>query len=132
MDLRKTGRIGKVVGKAGPFPLVLTSKQRTALHIRSRLGMNREPFARMAATSVRTLASIESGKNPSPPIGRKLKEIQRVTDALLEVMEGQPIGEWLQTPNEAFGGMKPLEVVERGESDRLWQMIYRLRSGTPS
>jgi hypothetical protein len=34
-------------------------------------------------------------------------------------------------PNEAFGGLKPLEVIERGEIDRIWQMIHLLRSGTP-
>ncbi|MFO0865772.1 MAG: antitoxin Xre/MbcA/ParS toxin-binding domain-containing protein [Gemmataceae bacterium] len=40
------------------------------------------------------------------------------------------MGSWLQTPNETFDGLKPLEVIDRGESDRLWQMIYFLRSGT--
>jgi hypothetical protein len=31
-----------------------------------------------------------------------------------------------------FAGLKPLEVLERGEIDRLWEMYYRLRSGMPS
>jgi hypothetical protein len=39
---------------------------------------------------------------------------------------------WLETPNEAFDGSTPLQVIERGESDRLWRMIYFLRSGEPS
>jgi hypothetical protein len=33
--------------------------------------------------------------------------------------------------NHAFGGLKPLEVIERGEIDRLWNMVYELRSGMP-
>jgi hypothetical protein len=60
-----------------------------------------------------------------------LKEITRISDALAEVMDKGIIGKWLQTPNEAFDGLKPLEVIERGEIDRIWQMIYFLRSGTP-
>ena len=31
----------------------------------------------------------------------------------------------------AFAGLKPVEVIERGESDRLWEMVYYLRSGVP-
>jgi hypothetical protein len=41
-------------------------------------------------------------------------------------------GHWLDTPNDGFGGLKPLEVIERGEIDRLWNMIYYLESGVPS
>jgi len=42
------------------------------------------------------------------------------------------LGKWLETPNSAFGGLRPLEVIERGESDTIWQMIYFLRSGDAS
>jgi hypothetical protein len=36
---------------------------------------------------------------------------------------------WFATPNDAFGGLKPLEVIERGERTRLWDMVYRLQAG---
>jgi hypothetical protein len=29
-------------------------------------------------------------------------------------------------------GLKPLEVIERGEIDRLWNMIFHLESGVTS
>lgn len=41
------------------------------------------------------------------------------------------IGKWMTTPNEAFDGLKPVEVIERGEVDRMWQMLFLLRSGVP-
>jgi hypothetical protein len=41
------------------------------------------------------------------------------------------LGAWFVTPNEAFGELKPIEMVERGEIDRLWDMVFRLRSGMP-
>jgi hypothetical protein len=46
-------------------------------------------------------------------------------------MQREFIAEWLQAPNDAFGGLKPIEVVERGEIDRIWRMIYVLESGQP-
>ena len=46
-------------------------------------------------------------------------------------MEPKAIGPWLLQPNPAFDGSTPLQVIERGESDRLWRMIYELESGQP-
>jgi len=34
-------------------------------------------------------------------------------------------------PNRAFGDLTPLEVIERGQIDRLWRMIFFLESGVP-
>jgi Protein of unknown function (DUF2384) len=47
-------------------------------------------------------------------------------------MKPEFIAEWLSTPNEEFDGLKPLEVIERGEMDRLWDMIFYLESGIAS
>lgn len=58
-------------------------------------------------------------------------ELQRLCDGLSEVIDPACLGEWFQTPNDAFGGFKPLEIIERGEIDRLWEMFYRLRAGMP-
>lgn len=102
------------------------------LDLREQLGFSRDEFARMTATSVRSLATIEAGGKVSPPIQRRLTELARTVAALQRVMQPEAIGDWMQQPNSAFGGLKPLEVIERGEIDRLWQMIYLLESGTPS
>jgi hypothetical protein len=36
------------------------------------------------------------------------------------------------TITSILGGLKPIEVIERGEVDRIWQMIFFLRSGVAS
>jgi len=59
-----------------------------------------------------------------------LLELTRLTDALSTLFKPQSLGQWFDTPNPAFGALKPIEIIERGESDRLWQMIFELRSGT--
>ncbi len=44
---------------------------------------------------------------------------------------GESIGAWLKTPNPAFEGSSPLQVIERGESGRIWRMLYLIDSGEP-
>jgi len=112
--------------------LVRSPRGGQMLALRSRLRLNRDVFARMLPVSTRSLATIESGERPSDAVGRRLTELQRIVDALSEVMEQETVGEWMVTPNDAFDGLKPREVIERGEVDRIWQMIFLLRSGVPS
>lgn len=63
---------------------------------------------------------------------RRLTEIRRVVDALSEVIDEEALGAWLLEPNQAFGDLKPIEVIERGEVDRIWRMVYLMRSGAAS
>ena len=63
---------------------------------------------------------------------RRAEEVDRLRARLTEVVAPGAISAWLDTPNEAFDGLKPLEVIERGEIDRLWNMIYYIDSGVPS
>jgi DNA-binding transcriptional regulator YiaG len=104
----------------------------TARGLRERLRLKQTDFARLIPVSVRSLATLEAGTPPTEVVGRRLTELRLLTDALSEVIREESLGTWLKTPNNAFDGLKPLEVIDRGESDRLWSMIYLLRSGVPS
>lgn len=99
--------------------------------LRARVGLNRPKFARMMSLSERSVAAFEAGKAMTPSVTRKVAEIRRLVDSLAEVVRGEAIGPWFDRPNSAFGGLKPLEVIERGEIDRLWAMIHALQSGEP-
>ena len=100
--------------------------------LRKRLKLKQPEFARLVPISQRSLATLESGTPPTPAIARRLTELERLMDALSEIIQEESLGTWLQTPNDAFDGLKPIEVIDRGEADRLWEMIYDLRSGIPS
>lgn len=52
--------------------------------------------------------------------------------ALEQLVAKEAIGPWLKEPNMAFDGSTPLQVIERGETDRIWRTIYELESGEPS
>lgn len=120
---------GIATGESSGLGIVVDEHGRASLGIRSRLRMSRETFARLVPISTRLLASIEAGNQPQGGVHRKLLEIQRVVDALSEVIASDAIGPWLNQPNDAFDGLKPIEVIERGQVDRIWRMIFLLRSG---
>jgi hypothetical protein len=100
--------------------------------VRGRLGLSRKLFSRLAGFSERAIADWESGKPVSEPGLRRIRELDRFRERLAEVVAAEAIPAWLDTPNAAFDGLKPLEVIERGEIDRLWNMIFYLESGLPS
>ena len=87
--------------------------------------------SRLTGYSSRAIADWASGKPLSQSSAQRVTEIERLCDALGKVVKPESIGRWLQTPNDAFDGSTPLQVIERGEVDRLWRMIYRLESGEP-
>jgi len=97
--------------------------------VRDRLGLSRKMFSRLAGFSERAIADWEGGKRVSEPGLRRIKELDRFRERLSEVMAADAIPSWLDTPSEAFAGLKPIEVIERGEIDRLWNMIFYLESG---
>lgn len=58
-------------------------------------------------------------------------EMNQLLDGLARVMEPTQVGRWLKAPNPAFDGSTPLQVVERGELDRVWRMLFDVESGQP-
>ncbi len=47
-------------------------------------------------------------------------------------MRPEDAGGWLERPNELLDGLKPVEAIERGEIDRVWAIIYDVKSGMPT
>lgn len=127
---KSASRVAPRAGSSG-LPMTTGIRGGRQLLIRQRLGFTRPQFARLVPVSERSLADIEKGKPAGEAVKRSVTQIQRLVTGLEEVMDRSTIGPWMTTPNEAFDGLKPLEVVERGETDRIWSMIYQLRSGTP-
>lgn len=66
------------------------------------------------------------------PETQRAEEIRSIEQALADVMRPEFVEPWLRTPNEAFAGQTPIEVIERGEGDRIWRMIHELESGEPT
>jgi DNA-binding transcriptional regulator YiaG len=100
--------------------------------LRAKLRVSRKVFSRLTGFSERALADWERGKAVSEPGLRRMREIERLQERLAEVVRADVIPQWLETPNQAFDGLKPLEIIERGQIDRLWRMLFYLESGVAS
>lgn len=91
--------------------------------------LSNEVLSRVTGASPRTVSYWNAGTPPQRASIQKIKETTRLFDALADIIKGSVIGEWLQRPNKQFDGSTPLQVIERGETDRLWRMIWQLREG---
>ncbi len=111
--------------KSAPPPSLIAA-------LRAKLGLPRKTFARLTGFPEQAIADWEKGKAVSEPGLRRMREIERSQDRLAELVRAETIPAWLEAPNPAFDGLKPLEVIERGEIDRLWSMIFYLESGVAS
>ena len=101
--------------------------------LRASFGMSRSRFARLTGYSERALADWESLKrSPDASTQRRLREHERLRAAIGRIIAAEAMGEWFDSPNRAFGHLNPIEVIERGEMDRLWRMVHELGAGDPS
>ena len=131
---RKNRQTAKTVARQFPGLAgvsIVKTGTKSSLKLRAQLGMPRDVFCRLVNVSGRTIAAVESGKKRVAKLQRPYNEVGRLYAELSEVIQPDSLGEWFVTPNDAFGGFKPIEIIERGEIGRLWEMAYRLRSGMP-
>ena len=100
-------------------------------HYRTTFKMPQPFVVRLTGFSPRSVAKWSEGILPSPKQEKALVEMDRLLDALARVMQPAQVGQWLKSPNPAFDGSTPLQIVERGENDRIWHMLFDLESGQP-
>jgi hypothetical protein len=98
---------------------------------RARFKLPQPMLVRLTGFSPRSVAKWSQGESPSPKQEKALVQMDRLLDALARVVQPAQVARWLNAPNPAFDGSTPLQVVERGEMDRLWRMLFDLESGQP-
>jgi hypothetical protein len=93
----------------------------------------RKIVARLTGLSERTLAQLErSDQVLTTSNRRRVHELDRLRLALSEIMQPAFIRTWIGLPNDRLGGLTPIETIERGEADRLWSLIEKVRGGEPT
>lgn len=100
-------------------------------HYRATFKMTQPYVVRLTGFSPRSVAKWSEGILPSPKQEKALVEMDRLLDTLARIMKPSQVGQWLKSPNPAFDGSTPLQIVERGEIDRIWRMLFDLESGQP-
>lgn len=115
--------------KGGPAPKLPKGFLATVAEVRAKMGLSQLEYGRVTGYSLRSVAGWEGGKPLSEPARQKLIETDRLRVALSGLLPAGELGEWMRTPNPAFEGQSPIQVIENGEADRLWRMIFQIDAG---
>ena len=98
--------------------------------LQTRYGFTQPEIGLISGYAPRSIANWLKGTKPTPAARQKFVELRRLFTALEDlVQDSSEVKNWINEPNQAFDGSTPRQVIERGESDRLWRMIYFLESG---
>ncbi len=109
-----------------------TATSRNIRTLQTRYGFTQPDIGRLSGYAPRSIANWISGKKVTQPARQKFTELDRLLSALEAlVQDPAEVASWLDEPNKAFDGSTPMQVIERGETDRLWRMIYFIESGQP-
>ena len=119
-------------GHEMPRQMTIKSDPSDFRSVRNSLGVTQHEMCALSGISIRKISGMETGEQkPTRDDVRRFNELRRLRTELTHILEADAIGDWLQESNEYFGGLSPLQVIERGESDRLWRMIWRVQDGVP-
>jgi transcriptional regulator with XRE-family HTH domain len=99
--------------------------------LRQRLDFSQAAMAQVIGVSSRTVSRWEEGSTrPSGLAKEKLEKIEALVELIERYIKQEARAEWLQTPNPAFGGKSPAEVLQSpGGMDRLIEFFRRIEWG---
>jgi hypothetical protein len=92
-------------------------------------GMNFDMLAKALRVSRRSISGWISGREPERINRVRINEFGRLVAQLHTIIKPETLSTWWNQPVANFGGSTPLQVLERGETDRLWRMIWEIREG---
>jgi hypothetical protein len=92
-------------------------------------GMNYDMLAKALSVSRRSISGWLSGREPERINRVRINELGRLVAELRSIIKAEKRKAWWNQPVENFDGSTPLQVLERGEIDRLWRMIWEIREG---
>jgi DNA-binding transcriptional regulator YiaG len=99
--------------------------------LRTALGWSRALMASVLNCSERALVNWEKGEPVSAVYAARGRELQSLYQQLASLMKPEEVGAWLNTEMDEFEGRSPADLVRWGETGRIWESIYFLRSGQP-
>jgi DNA-binding transcriptional regulator YiaG len=98
--------------------------------IRKQLGLTQEQLATALKISPRTVQNWESGIGLSQ-LEKRAADIVDFVGLLNDYISSEKQHDWLRTPNQAFGGRTPLEILMAGRVRDAIIEFRRLQAGQP-
>ncbi|MBN1476745.1 helix-turn-helix domain-containing protein [Candidatus Sumerlaeota bacterium] len=115
-----------------PDQITVVSSPGVFRKVRLSYGLTQQKMSSLTGTSLRKLSALERGEQRATFEDlRRFTELCRLRKELVHIVAPEAISNWLQEPNEFLDGQSPVEIIRRGESDKLWRLIWRLQDGVP-
>jgi transcriptional regulator with XRE-family HTH domain len=106
----------------------------SARRVRAALGISRERMGRLLDVTAKTVARLEERERlpASAAVASRLALIQELVDFGLIVFTPAGLAQFVSTPLPAFRGLAALQLIERGETERVMGTLASLYEGVPS
>lgn len=120
-------------GKTLPAPSALRVRNApVAQTVRKTYGLSQRLLARLLGVPATNLARWERADELPPATRAKLKTMAGLLRSLSRVIPKADLPAWLITPNDAcrsVGGRAPVDLMAKGQFDKIEAMIYFFESG---
>jgi transcriptional regulator with XRE-family HTH domain len=102
--------------------------------LRAALGISRDRMGRLLEVTPKTVERLEeSGRLPSNPlVATRLARIQEIVDLGLLVYTPEGFRQFMATPLPSFGSLSALQLLERGEAERVFGALATDYEGAPT
>ena len=103
---------------------------RTIEQITQDFSISIETLARFLNTTSRTVMRWKKeGVNPSSHHREKLEKIAYIDRKLRQVFKPEGVERWLHAYNDSLGGKRPIDLLAKGQYDKLLSAIAQLEEG---
>ena len=86
--------------------------------------------AQLLGTTPETISRWRGGKtDPQPKMRDSLLQLEWLATVLSELYPPKEAHLWLFSPHKLLNGERPVDVIQRGESNRVLQIIAQLKDG---
>jgi uncharacterized protein (DUF2384 family) len=96
------------------------------------LGLNNAQVASAIGVNERTLYRYKSAENaPSPAVVDQLSKLREITQLLSEIFTDKNAQfEWLYSAAPVFRGQRPIDMIKKGDLDKVISILSGVQSGT--
>lgn len=105
-----------------------------AREVRQTFGISRDRMGRLLELTSKTIARLE-GENrlpAQPTVASRLARLKELADLGLVVYTPEGFAQFMATPLPVFGGVSALQLIERGDIERVVAELASTYEGVPS
>ena len=105
-----------------------------AREVRLALGISRDRMGRLLEVTSKTVARFEEeGRLPAQPaVASRLARLKELADLGRLVYTPEGFAQFMTTPLPVFGGLTALQLIERGDIERVFAELASTYEGVPS